>query len=285
MSSNWAERLKKFLIIPAILLGIAVFAYRMKGKEPPQQKENTEETRIVRVVSVPSLTVVPRALGYGNVRPGMVWKAVAEVSGKIVEVHPRLRKGAILPAGTVLLRIDPTDYQLAVAQIKANIRSAKAEMEELRVKELNTRASLKIEARALSLNEKELKRKRELLKKGSITTQSAVDQEERNVLRQQQTVQNLKNSRNLIPAEREVLNAKVAQLQAQLEEAERKLKRTTITAPFDCRIAEFDSTLPRARCSLWPTASMSLRCRRKSRWIRCDVWWRSSAAGPSRFQR
>ncbi|HJO69434.1 MAG TPA: hypothetical protein QF804_07100 [Rhodospirillales bacterium] len=32
----------------------------------------------MRTIKAPSVSVIPRALGYGNVQPGNVWEAVAE---------------------------------------------------------------------------------------------------------------------------------------------------------------------------------------------------------------
>jgi RND family efflux transporter MFP subunit len=237
VTSSAGEVLKKLLVIPAVLLGVAVLYVLASGREGPEQAPPAEEARTVRVIAAPRVEIVPRAVGYGYVTPGMVWEAVAEVSGKVVETHPRLKKGEILPAGAVLLRIDPMDYRLAITQIEANIRSARAELAELKVREENTRASLEIEENALRLSRKDLERKRELLKRGNVS-QAAVDQEERNVLTQEQSVQGLRNTLNLIPAEREALEAKLALYQAQLEAARRNLERTTIAVPFDARIAE-----------------------------------------------
>ena len=75
------------------------------------------------------------------------------------------------------------------------------------------------------------------MRQGTIS-QAAVDQEERAVLAAEQGLQNLRNAMNLLPAERSVLEATLDQLEAQLETAKRNLSRTTIVAPFDCRIAE-----------------------------------------------
>jgi len=38
----------------------------------------------------------------GNVEPGQTWNAVAQVSGKIVELHPALKKGALIHEGEVI---------------------------------------------------------------------------------------------------------------------------------------------------------------------------------------
>ena len=227
----------KFLFLPPVLIGIAVLVALVRAREAPTRVPPAEASTKVRVIAAPTVAVVPRVLGYGNVQPGTVWEAVPEVGGKIVEVHPQLKKGAILPKGALLLRIDPTTYRLAVAQIEATLSSVDAELAELGVKDENTRASLAIEERSLALSRKDLERKRRLLERKTVS-QAAVDQEERGVLAGLQSVQSLKNTLNLIPAQRRTLEARLALYRAQLAEAKLDLARTTITAPFDCRIAE-----------------------------------------------
>ncbi len=242
MTGSARERLKRLLIIPALALGVAVLVLLIGGREAPEQAVLSEEVRTVRVIATPSVPIVPRAVGYGYVEPATVWEAVAEVSGRIIETHPRLDAGEILPAGAVLLRIDPTDYQLAIAQIEANIRSTRAELAELAVRESNTGASLKIEENALRLSERDLERKRELFKRGNVS-QSAVDEQQRNVLTHAQSVQALQNTLNLVPAERDALEATLAVYDARLASARRDLERTTIVVPFDARIAEVNVEL------------------------------------------
>ena len=225
------------LFVVPVALGLGVIGYALQNREGPQRLPPEERTTPVRVVTAPAVDVVPRALGYGSVIPGRIWEAVGEVSGTVIYRHPELEKGAVLRAGTQLLRIDPTDYRLAVAQIEANIRSTEAQLAVLDVRASNTKRSLSIEARSIDLSRKELERTQRLVKQGTIS-QAAADQEERAVLAGEQAVQNLRNSMNLLPAERSVLEATLDQLRAQLETARRNLDRTTIVAPFDCRIAE-----------------------------------------------
>ncbi|NJN45483.1 MAG: efflux RND transporter periplasmic adaptor subunit [Candidatus Competibacteraceae bacterium] len=232
-----AERLKKGLILLPILLGVGLFVWLVRHTTQPQQAPITEQARPVRTITVPATTVIPHALGYGNVEPGTTWEAVAEVSGKIITLNRQLKRGALLGVGEELLRIDPTDFELAAAQIQADIQALQAQLAELAVRETNTRASLAIEKEALTLSEKELTRMRQLADKGTVT-RSALDQEERNTLAQRQTLQSLQNTLNLIPAERRLLEAQLARSQSQLQSAERDLQRTTITVPFTGRVAE-----------------------------------------------
>ncbi|MEZ5583124.1 MAG: biotin/lipoyl-binding protein [Candidatus Competibacteraceae bacterium] len=231
------EPLKKGLILLPVLLGVGLFVWLVRHSEQPPQAPIAEQARPVRTIPVPATTVVPRALGYGNVEPGKTWEAVSEISGTIIALNPQLKRGALLGAGEELLRIDPTDFELAAAQIQADIQALQAQLAELAVRETNTRTSLAIEQEALTLSEKELARKRQLADKGTVT-RSDLDQEERNALAQRQNLQSLQNTLNLIPAERRVLEAQLARSRSQLQSAERDLQRTTITVPFTGRVAE-----------------------------------------------
>jgi len=149
---------------------------------------------MVRVVEAPVIELVPMAEGYGPVHPARVWTAVAQVAGRIIEIHPKLRNGEILPEDELLVRIDPTDYELALSQ-------AQAQLAELDVQEENSRASLTIEERNLKLANQDIERKKTLLKKNTLS-QSTIDDAERVMLGTRATVQNLRNTLALVPTQR-----------------------------------------------------------------------------------
>jgi RND family efflux transporter MFP subunit len=128
----------------------------------------------------------------------------------------------MLPEGTSLLRVDPVDYELSLAQ-------ARAELAELEVQAGNTRASLAIEQSNLELAQREQVRIGKLAKAGT-ASQSNADEAQRAVLNSRAAVQNLDNSLALLPTKRKVLEAKMAQV-------ERDLANTHIQAPFNMRVA------------------------------------------------
>jgi RND family efflux transporter MFP subunit len=215
-------RSRKLLILPPIAVGLLVLLLMSAGKQQPVQAERGEPKRTVRVVEAPLVDLVPMAEGYGQVQPARTWIAVSQVAGRVTSIHPRLRDGEILPRGTELVRLDPKDYELALAQ-------AQAELTELNAREENTRASLDIERRNLKLAKKELERIRQLVKKGT-ASQSAADETERAMLAYRASVQNLENTLALVPSQRSVLEARLAL-------AERDLEHTVICAPYDMRVA------------------------------------------------
>lgn len=229
--------LKKFLIIPPILIAIGVLVFVINQKQPPVRNPPTEQARQVRVIEVSPTVLVPRVLGFGEVKPDKTWDASAQVSGEIVYVHPNLKKGAVLQAGTEIIRISNVDFELAIREAEANIRSAEAKRLELDVSRRNTQQSLGIEERALEVRETELARKQNLLKRGTIS-QSALDQEFRDTLTQRKKVQDLKNTINLIPTQIAVQKEQIAVYEAALEQTRLNLERTHIKLPFNARIAE-----------------------------------------------
>lgn len=213
---------RKFLILPPIVVGILVLMWMAQGRQPPIKAEPSEPTRTVRVIEAPMLDLIPTAEGYGPVQPARVWTAVSQVSGRVVAIHDKLRDGEILSEGTQLLRTDPVDYELALAQ-------SRAELAELVVQEQNAQASLGIEQRNLELARQDLERKRKLIKQGT-TSQSTADEAERAMLATRSAAQNLENTLSLIPTQRSLLQAKA-------DRSARDLEHTSILAPFDMRVA------------------------------------------------
>jgi len=225
------------LIIPAILLGVFVFVALIKNQSEPVKKQIEETATAVRIIETPRLSVTPTYLGHGNVAPSKVWNGVAQVSGKIIKINPKLKKGALISEGAELLQIDPTDYELAVQQAQTTIEATKAQLADIGIREKNSKASIKIEENALKISQAELTRKRKLLSEGSVTA-SDFEREQRNVLAQQQSVQNLRNAINLYPTEKQRLNAEIKRLESQLASAKLNLERTTLLMPFNGRVAQ-----------------------------------------------
>lgn len=222
MTSKTPSKAKILWLIPPIIIGITVLAIMKSGKQPPQLSDMAEPVRVVRAMKIVRTNFVPIARGFGVVQPAQVWKAISQVSGRIISMHPRLKDGEIIEKGESLLQIDPVDYELILIQ-------AKTQLAELDVQLDNTNNSIKIEQRNLSLATKEYQRLQKLVKKGSVSKSSA-DAAERTMLNSTAQVQNLKNSLSLLPVQKKLQQAKITQ-------AERDLANTQLTAPFNLRVA------------------------------------------------
>jgi len=228
---------KRMLIVIPIIAAVVVAGNLIRSRKGPERLVLKEKAHAVRVIKAQTADVIPRAIGYGYVVPGQAWQAVAEVSGKVTQVSPHFKKGSICRKGMVLIHIDPAKYKLAIAQAEASIQSTEAQLAELGTQEKNYKTLLGIEEKSLALGKKELNRKKQLFDKNTIAA-SQYDQQLISYYAQLTKVQNLKNSLNLIPANRKSLRANLELTRVKLKDAKLDLEYTVIKAPFACRITE-----------------------------------------------
>ena len=228
---------RNWLFYPALAVGVLALVVLIKNKAVPEKEPIVEQPRAARAIAAPTVAVLPVFSGNGNVEPSQIWSGVAEVSGTVVELSSRFKKGEIIQAGEVLLRIDPRDYQLKIAQAETAIDAIEAQVVEIGVREKNSRASLKIEQENLAIGQAELDRKEKLLAKGMVA-RSDFEREKRTVLSQNRSVQTLKNALDLYPAERTRMQAELERLNAQLADTQLDLERTAMVLPFSGRVAE-----------------------------------------------
>ncbi|WP_419783265.1 efflux RND transporter periplasmic adaptor subunit [Maridesulfovibrio sp.] len=236
---------KKLLFIPAIAVGIIILIFMVKSKTPPQESGLGEQAKAVRVIKAPELSVRPKAKGYGFVKPGQEWEAVAEVPGRIVYFNKKLRKGAIIGRDEILLKIDPAQRLTAEKQAEADVQNLLAQLQELEQREVNVKRQLAVENKSLNISKIELERRQQLVKNGVIS-RSELDQEEKIYLAQKNAVHNYRNTLNIIPAERQALLAKVTSARSRLDDARYDIEKTIIRAPYDCRISALEVELNEA---------------------------------------
>ncbi len=228
---------RKLLFIPPLAIGIALVAFIVGNRPAPARKAQVEEARAVRVLTIKPQTLRPAIRGYGTVRPDRVWSAIAQVGGKVIFIHPRLKKGAIIAEGEEIVTIAPDDYKLAISQAETAIRTARAKLSELDVTEQNTRRLLELERQALHIAEKDFERKKTLKAQGTIPA-TLYEQALRALIAQRKLVANMENALRLIPVQRKELEQQLASYRLQLATAKLNLARTHIRMPFTGRISQ-----------------------------------------------
>ncbi len=230
---------KKLLFFPALAVGVIGLVVAINLKPDLPTKPAGDRARLVDTVSLEQQLIAPLAVGFGKVVPKVEWKAIAEVTGQIVYRHPDLDKGQVIPAGTVVLKVDPLDYELKLIQAEADLKSSQTSLAKLNQEEDNLNQTLKIEKNRLVISNKELQRKQDLRKKG-LTSQSDVDLQQQSALSQQKLVLDIANQIALMPDEKRVAEAVIKVNVSKVKEAQRSLDKTTITLPRAMRIAQVD---------------------------------------------
>jgi len=235
-------RLAPLLVLPPIALGIAAAVWMIASAPGPAQVEGGASALPVRVMTVAAEDIRPSATTWGNLRAAETWVAVAEVQGEVTWRHPDLEPGRLIPEGTEVLRIDPTDYELALAQSQADLAALAAESAQLTAEAANTGRILDLERARLALTETDLTRTRTLAEQGTVP-QSRADEAERATLLARRTVAELENTLALLPSREARIAAQVARSEAAIDRARRSLDRTTLTTPFDLRVTEVNAEL------------------------------------------
>ncbi|MEN8896696.1 MAG: hypothetical protein ABF248_11500 [Yoonia sp.] len=222
--------------LPLAAVGAGILAFVVSTSPPPERIELTERATAVRTISAEIAAITPTITGFGLVSPARAFEAIAEVGGIVEYVNPALRDGQILPAGSVLLRLSPTDFNLAIAQANANIRAAEARLAEIGVLEANQGVALEIERDVLAVKASDLARAEALLTVGT-ATQAARDNARAAHLAQRQKVQSIEGAMALFPTQRAVQVEQIAVYQVGLTTAELNLERSVMLLPFTARVA------------------------------------------------
>lgn len=205
-----------------------------------ERRPDEESALAVHLLNVQPSNNTPTLQGFGEVHSKHAWQALAQVGGQVSWRHPDLHNGAYFAAETLLLTIDPLDYEVASTRATAQRRSAQAHLTETRQRSEELDKAIEIERRALNLAQQRYDRNTELAEKGHIA-KLQLQGEERELLRQQQTVQTLETEITLQPDRLQVAQAGVSEAQASQDKATADLQRTEYRIPFNGRIADLDT--------------------------------------------
>jgi RND family efflux transporter MFP subunit len=106
------------------IFGLLILLILLKLKKPPQRVEKENPAPLVEVTKLSLRDIQMVVSGYGTVTPKVQVETVPQVSGKVVSVNPQFKAGGFIPSDSLLLEIDPRDYELAVQQAQAIVAEA-----------------------------------------------------------------------------------------------------------------------------------------------------------------
>ncbi|HIO96826.1 MAG TPA: HlyD family secretion protein [Leucothrix sp.] len=229
---------KSFIFLPLILgLAVALVVMKVKSKAPIEHEEVQFPVKAVEVITVSKIPFRARAMAFGNVEPSTILKAKAEVAGKISYIHPKLKKGASIKKGTVVLRIEPTSFKLSLNQSKAGLAGSQSSLAQLQTEEKSTKRALSISQKNLNVGLKELNRIKSLWNKRLIA-RSTLDKEEQKVLSLRQQVQDIQGKLSSYASRKAATRAQINQSKSQVDQSKDTLGKTEVVMPFDARVGK-----------------------------------------------
>ncbi|MEH6345793.1 MAG: hypothetical protein V7785_11950 [Bermanella sp.] len=229
--------LKKKSALPKIVvMGLAIVAMAVWLKAKPAHQGIEHQPVLVEYINAKVQKNTPRVEGFGLIKPRVKFDGIAEVSGRIIFLNPQLIAGATLSKDTLLARIDDTDYQLALAQAQANIIIYQAQLTELKQNQNSVNKNLALVEKKIEIALREFKRKQNLRNQKSIS-ESQLDNEQQQVLNLRQEKVSLQQQLDILPSQKQSLNAQLNSAIALSQQQQRNIDRTNITLPFSGRIS------------------------------------------------
>ncbi|HHC73466.1 MAG TPA: HlyD family secretion protein, partial [Thiothrix sp.] len=216
-------------------IGIAGAMYLNKNKPTVERDESRLTAKVVNVMPIKRQAFRAHVTAYGNVAPALTLQGKAQVSGKVTYVHPELKAGGSIVAGTTVVKIDPEDYQVSLDQTLADLSASEAQREQILQEQRNSKKTLDLAQRNLNIGEKELARLTSLSDRGLIAA-STVDDEAQKVLQLRQSVTDLEGQLATYRSRLDNAEAQIKRAKQQVKGQKTTLGRTEVKIPFDARV-------------------------------------------------
>ena len=240
------------LVVIVLLLSAVAYQGLYQSREQAQQAEIVAPVLNVDVFQVQSACFQEIIYGFGTVRAGREVIVAAQVSGVVVEVAPSLNvgsavkmrqlvpsgsEGTIQESGDLLIRIDPEDYLQRQQQSLSRIEEANTELQRMDVVFNSTKKQLKQSQNVLETLKAEYGRIQLAMRKNA-SSESELSRSLLEVQRYQETVLQLQNQLDAMPAERRAAEQRLASSEAEAKQVANDLNRTQVLPPFDGVVSE-----------------------------------------------
>ena len=222
------------VLVPIVLLaaGAVGASYLIRTKPRVEPSPPTERVWTVDAVAVRLSDVQPDIQLFGKIFAARQIQIRALVTGQVVKIHPNLVEGGLVRRGEVILAIDEFEYRSALKESEARLAEVRARIVEREARRLAETQALKRDREILAVLARDLKRARQLRKRGNISVQS-LDKKRLELSRQQRAIVLRQNGIDAEAARLEQEKATIERLDVAVQRARYNLERTRVRAPFD----------------------------------------------------
>ncbi len=219
------------IFILSVAIGGSVWILWAKPSTPSRPLEESKAPLVETIAVVPHTSGLQIEVD-GTVVPYREVELSAEVPGQIKQKAKICRAGNYVTAGTLLLEIDPRDYDLEVRRLTKEHAQTQGNVKELNIEIESAKTLAQLAADELELERRELARIRDLVKR-KVATESQFDEEKRNEVKARNALLTVNNQLRLLQTQRTRLAAAVERAAIELEKAQLDLTRTKIISPID----------------------------------------------------
>ncbi len=225
-----------FLLGVTLALGIAAVSMVMTaiGESAGDERRGgggRERVFAVNVIPFDPQTQTPVLEVFGEVQSARVLDLRPSTGGTILSVHPNFQEGGRVGQGDLLVEIDPSNAETALAFAQADLDEAQAEdRDATRALDL-AREELVSAEEQVTLRQRALQRQIDLVERG-VGTEAALEAAELSAATARQAVISRRQSLAQAEARLDLAKARVDRRNIALAEADRNLRDTKLYAPF-----------------------------------------------------
>jgi multidrug efflux pump subunit AcrA (membrane-fusion protein) len=167
----------------------------------------------------------------GEVIPFRQLDVVPEITGRVIYKSENCRLGHSVRSGEILLRVDPTDYQLELEQLTETVQQANIAIAENKVQIDNTKKELELATKQLELRQRDWERNQSLAQRNAISV-AELDTVQSSLLTAEETIQKLQNQLSIYEIQKSKLAVTCRKEEIALKTAQLNLERTEVKAPL-----------------------------------------------------
>ena len=197
---------KTILTSTVMIIGSALAISVIFSTEPKAQKDGaTKKTpMLVEVINADWGNHVPVIRTYGVVKPSKTIQLKPRVGGEVIAVSPQFVPGNLISQGQWLIKLDPTDFEIALERARSELTKAESAYAIEQGEQIRAQKAFELVSETIASDNKAL------------------------ILRQPQLKQ---------------VEAEVKTAQAMVKQAEIELQRTVIAMPFSGQILSREANL------------------------------------------
>lgn len=207
--------------------GVWVYSYLIKHPVEAPRRAPVKTARLVETITATVGDSPVMISAMGETIPATEVELKPQLSGRIISVSPSFVPGGRFDAGDEILRIDPSDFELALAQRKSEVLQAESQI-------IAAHADLTAAQRELSIeqgSQNVAKREYELLGE-------QIPESDRSLVLREPQLQAAQAGVESAQAAIASAEAALAAAQSRRDQAELDLQRTTVRAPFNAAVME-----------------------------------------------
>ena len=224
------------ICIMVLLFGLFAMKKLSSLKKPPAEAKRPEQILQVEGALVKKEDVRVVLTGYGEIKTRNTVSISPEISGRIVNVHPRLEPGEIIERGATLFNIDSRIFTATLQEANGSLEQLINSVLRLEKQFALDRERQKTIRRNQDLAQLEFKRIQQLYEVNNVGTRSGVDKAEQIYNAAVDQADQMARTLALYPLQiREAKNG-IEAAKARVAIAEVNLQRCRVTSPFTGRI-------------------------------------------------